>query len=214
MRPLLIALSLSVLPFAAFAADNVVKTEHYKYNKTSASSSHYNNNRYDSNGRLIVRDTMRSPAQYEDARYQKWASMTAEERDLAKQRGDTTYNSWQEYQTTRDAQNNRNARVEQHHPDRWQGKTAEERDMIKQRNSAYERAHPNHGGHHPDKWAGKTAEQKDAIMQRNSAYERKTKFNDGYESADERRARLLKESQRRQYNETKAAIKAKAARNN
>lgn len=102
---------------------------------------------------------------YEDNRYQKWASMTAEERDLARQRGETTYRDWNEFQQTRKQQANRTYR---HHPDNWQGKTAEEKDKIMQRNSVYERDHNlrSKGRHHPDAWQGKTAEEKDLIKQR------------------------------------------------
>ena len=154
LTPSLIALSLAVLPVGAFA-DTVKKTTHREYHRVSRSE------------QVAPVQTQRAAANYEDSRYQKWASMTAEERDLARQRGEISYKDWNDFQRTRDAQAARNKNIRGHR-DVWAGKTAEEKDAIKQRNSVYERNHPKYTGHHPDKWAGKTAEEKDVIEQRNS----------------------------------------------
>ena len=167
----ILALSLAVLPVGAFANDakKVTKYEHHKMIKTSEKEKQaqyydYSKPKY-----------QRAAANYEDSRYQKWASMTAEERDLAKQRGEIAYKDWSQFERVRDAQAAQNERVERHHPDPWHGQTAEQKDVSRQRNSVYERAHPQESGHHPDAWQGKTAEEKDRIKQRNSVPARDTR---------------------------------------
>lgn len=154
--------------------------------------------------------TSGKPVNFEDSRYQKWASMTAEERDLAKQRSTAGYKDWQHYKAARDAQMNRSYK---HHPDQWQGKTAEEKDKILQRNSVYERAHPRNTGHHPDKWQGQTAEEKDAIKQRHSVYERAHPTRDGkYHSAKQAERMSAAEQAKETYRAQEEARKAAAAR--
>lgn len=173
------ALSLAVLPASVFAEDaKTTRYEHYKMYKSSSNTMNDNQRRtMRSNDRSMgeqARYNNENPYRqaapnFEDSRYQKWASMTAEERDLAKQRGEISYRDWQEFEAARDAQASRNARVERHYQDPWQGQTMEQKDASAQRNSVYERTHPEGGNqHHPDPWQGKTAEEKDMIKQRNS----------------------------------------------
>lgn len=163
-----LVMALAILPAAgAFAADHVTKYESHRTYKHTAK-------RY-GDRQANKPATYYHPARpnYEDSRYQKWASMTAEERDLARQRGEISYRDWKDFQNKRSEQARFNEATNRHHPDRWAGKTAEEKDAIKQRNSIYERSHPRANGHHPDAWAGKTAEEKDAIQQRNAVQAKK-----------------------------------------
>jgi len=167
----LLVLSLIVLPSAAFAND-AKKTTRYEHHKMIKKSEKERQARTQQRAQYYDYSKpqyRRAAANYEDSRYQKWASMTAEERDLAKQRGEISYRDWDQFQRVRDAQAAQNARVDRNYRDPWQGQTIEQKDASAQRNSVYERPHPyNDGRHHPDAWQGKTAEEKDKIIQRNS----------------------------------------------
>lgn len=163
LKNALLAAVLMAMPVSVFAADAAVtktvhhSTKHHKHCKMKHCAHK-------------MEMTKEAPVNYEDSRAEKWASMTAEEKDLAKQRGDVSYKNWQEYQAKSEARKAYNEKYNTHHPDPWAGKTAEEKDAMIQRNSAKAReikmkqeAVKKHHRHHAIKVVTKPTTSKDTV---------------------------------------------------